>query len=263
MLGWRLRSFGWLTLPCFLVISTGVRGQSPQQPIQPTAAVESPLDQPIAWLKEAKRNYTAVKDYSCTLVAQERVNGRLQEQNIIAMKFRPQPFSVYMRWLGGPNNITGQEVAYVAGKNNNKMRVNPKGGLFKNIAGWQNIDVNDRRILDHSRHNILEAGLGNLIDQMLTHWEADRKHAKTEIKTAEYKYQNRLCLRIETIRPDKANAYCYRCVLYIDKDSKLPVRIEAYDWPRQGGPVEGELLEMFSYVNLQFNVGLTDNDFNK
>jgi hypothetical protein len=236
--------------------------QTPKQPIEPAAAIQSPLDQPIAWLQEAKRNYTVVKDYTCTLVARERVNGRLQDENIVAMKFRQQPYSVYMRWLG-PAKIRDQEVAFVLGKNNNKMRVNPVGGI-KGLAGWQNVDPNDRRVMEHSRHNIMEAGIGNLIDQMLKHWESDRKQVKTEIKTAEFKYQNRLCLRIETIRPDhQAGAYCYRCVLYLDKESKLPIRVEAYDWPRPGGPAEGDLLEMFSYVSLQFNVGLTDNDFNK
>ena len=52
-------------------------------------------------------------------------------------------------------------------------------------------------------------------------------------------------------------------MLYIDNDTKLPVRAENYDWPRQGGPPEGELLEMFSYIDLRFNVGLTDQEFSK
>jgi hypothetical protein len=264
MLGRRTRILGFLLLAGWLITSgPTLEGQTPTQPVQPAAAVQGPLDQPVAWMQEAKRNYSAVKDYTCTLVSQERVNGKLQNQNIMALKFRQQPFSVYMRWLQ-PGDISGQEVAFVAGKNNNKMRVNPKGGPLKNLAGWQNIDTNDRRVMEHSRHNILETGIGNLIDQMLKHWENDRKAIKTEVKTAEYKYQNRLCIRIETIRPDpQGGAYCYRCVLYRDKESKLPIRMEAYDWPRQGGAAEGELLETFSYVNLQFNVGLTDNDFNK
>ena len=47
------------------------------------------------------------------------------------------------------------------------------------------------------------------------------------------------------------------------KESKLPIRLENYDWPVQGGTEGGELLETFSYVNLRFNVGLKDADFVK
>ena len=43
----------------------------------------------------------------------------------------------------------------------------------------------------------------------------------------------------------------------------MPIRMENYDWPQQGGSLEGDLLESFSYVNLQFNTGLRDEEFNK
>ena len=42
----------------------------------------------------------------------------------------------------------------------------------------------------------------------------------------------------------------------------LPVRTGSYDWPRQGGPPEGDLLECFSYVDVRVNVGLADQMFN-
>ena len=52
-------------------------------------------------------------------------------------------------------------------------------------------------------------------------------------------------------------------MIYLEKESKLPIRLENYDWPRQGGPAGGELLEMFSYINIAWNTGLKDADFNK
>jgi hypothetical protein len=52
-------------------------------------------------------------------------------------------------------------------------------------------------------------------------------------------------------------------VLYLDKEAKLPVRAENYDWPRQGGPAAGELMEQVSFTNLRWNLGLTDKEFNK
>jgi hypothetical protein len=52
-------------------------------------------------------------------------------------------------------------------------------------------------------------------------------------------------------------------VIYFDKETWLPVRTESYDWPRQGGPAEGELLECFSYIDMRPNVGLQEAMFNK
>jgi hypothetical protein len=39
------------------------------------------------------------------------------------------------------------------------------------------------------------------------------------------------------------------------------VRFEAYDWPKAGGPAGGDKLECYSYIDLKFNVGLTDAAF--
>ncbi len=229
-----------------------------------TKAELSPLDQPIAWLAEAKRNYSAVKDYSCVLVSQERVRGKLEEQNIIQLKMKCEPFSVHMRWLA-PKKQQNQEVVFVLGKNNNRMRVRSSvlglsnGGLF-----WHSIDPNDPRVLQHSRHTILEAGIGNMIDQNLKHWEESRRINNSKVDISESKYNNRDCIRIEVtaLRPD-ASVYCHRSVIFLDKESKLPIRLENYDRPREGGSPGGDLLEEFSYVNLQFNVGLTAKDFDR
>jgi hypothetical protein len=224
-------------------------------------AAASPLDQAIAWLHEARRNYGAVKDYSCTLISRENIQGRLRDENIIQMKFRAAPFSVYMRWLA-PSEFRGQEVAYVHGKNANKMRVHSKGIL--KIAGFVSVDPNDPRVMEHSRHTIYEAGMGHMVDQTLRNFETERQLNRTEVRIAEYDYNSRRCLRIENIRPERRPQYqAYRSVMYLDKESKLPVRTENYDWPRAGGPPTGELLEVYSYVDLRFNVGLADRDFTK
>ncbi|MCS7047438.1 MAG: DUF1571 domain-containing protein [Gemmataceae bacterium] len=266
-----------LVLACLAAIvgAAGGFGQTPlasvpqtplTNPPAPGAAAApqpvSPLDQPIAWLQEAKRNYGAVQDYTCTMISRENIRGRLKDENVVQMKFRVTPFSVYLRWLSPPE-VRNQEVVYVHGRNNNQMRVHAKG-LIKGAVGFVSIDVNDPRVLEHSRHTILEAGIGNLIDQTLAHFLLERQINRTEVRIAEYDYDKRRCLRIENTRSERhPRFYAYRSVIYLDKESKLPIRNENYDWPRPGGPAGGELLESFSYVNLQFNVGLTDRDFNK
>ena len=72
----------------------------------------------------------------------------------------------------------------------------------------------------------------------------------------------RACVRVEVTNLQRREGdQCWRTVLYLDKENRMPVRIECYDWPRQDGPPEGDLIEIFSYINLRFNVGLTEKDF--
>jgi hypothetical protein len=248
------------------LVLCGLAGLLPLAQSQEPAALATegtphPLDQPLTWLNEAKRNFGAVRDYSCTLVSRESVRGVLGDENIIAFKARTQPFSVAMRWIA-PTRLRNQEVCFVLGQNSNKMRVK-QVGLGK-VVGFVSVDPNDYRVMEQSRHNIYEAGIGSLIETTLGHWELERKLNKTQLRVADYNYNNRVCSRIETIRTERRpEFYCYRSVLFIDKESKLPVRTENYDWPRPGGDAEGDLVELFSYVDLQFNVGLPDRDFTR
>jgi hypothetical protein len=106
-----------LLIGCLIVVQSAVVAKD-KQVIPAVAVAQADLDQAIAWMTEAKRNYTAVKDYTCTLVSQENINGKLQEQNFMQLKFKAEPFSVRMRWLG-PEKSKGQEVIFVLGKNNN------------------------------------------------------------------------------------------------------------------------------------------------
>jgi hypothetical protein len=251
--------FSALAILAAALIPLPAHGQSP---IAPGRAEQAPLDVPLSWLHEARRNYTAVKDYTCTLMSQENVRGKMHEQNVISLKVKTQPFSIHMRWLS-PRESQGQEVIFVLGKNNNKMRVK-SNHIGKNLIGFMSIDPNDPRVLEHSRHNITEAGIGNMIERTIGQWEVERRAGKTQVRMADFSFDQHECHRIETIRMDRNNeSYCHRSVIFLEKTSKMPIRLENYDWPRAGGPPEGELLEVFSYVNLRWNVGLKDEEFNR
>lgn len=224
---------------------------SPATP-QPAAAAASSMDRPLELAYAARQAFQRVQNYTCLMIKQERVNGQLQQDNIIEMTLRTQPFSVYLRWLG-PRQFVGQEACYVAGRNNNMMRVHTTGiaGAF----GFISIAPNDPRVLQNSRHTITEAGIGNLTERLIKTWEVERALNRTQVRIAEYEYNRRRCTRVEAIHPDRAACQCssYRTIVYFDKEYQLPIRIEMYDWPRSGGSPRGDLLECYSYINLRFN----------
>lgn len=251
--------FGIALLPCALLLQPEAHGQD--KVIRANVA-RSSLDEPIALLQEAKRNYTAVKDYTCIMVSQERVNGKLDEPNMMHMKVKSEPFSVWMKWIS-PSKSAGQEVAFVDGKNKNKMRVKSNALVIKAV-GFLSIATDDPRVLERSRHTIREAGIGNMIEQNLRHWELSRQAGSAKAVVGESEFNKRKCVRVEIVatKPTQGN-YCYRTVILLEKNSKLPMHLENYAWPKAGGPAGGELLESFGFMNLQFNTGLKDSEFEK
>jgi hypothetical protein len=224
----------------------------------PVAA--SAMDEPMRLMTEARARFEKVTDYTCTLVKRERINGQLTPDNVVAMSVHNQPFSVDLRWIE-PKNLVGQEACYVAGRNGGNMRVKSAG--FLGVAGFLSIDPTDPRAQKTSKHSITEAGIGNMINGIAEKWEIERQLNVTQVRIGEYEYNKRRCMRVETIHPTNPDNQflTYRTILYFDKSTGLPIRMECYDWPRGKGDA-GELSEVVSFANLRLNVGVGDEMFN-
>jgi hypothetical protein len=239
--------------------TTSTTPSTAQAPVPAQPA--SPLDEPLRLIQEAQKAYQNVRDYTCLLIKRERNNGRLPPDAVMEMKVRTQPFSVYLRWLQ-PRTEAGQEVCYVAGKNDGKMRVHPKG-VLGSVAGFISLDPNDPRARQTSKRNITEAGIGNMIERFARAWEHERRlNLTNQVQVAEYEYNRRRCMRVEITHPDNAHGQFlyYRDIIYFDKETHLPIRLEFYDWPRQSGE-PGQLVEIYSFANMRINVGLGDDVF--
>jgi hypothetical protein len=216
----------------------------------------SPLDEPLHLIAEARKAYAAVHDYSCTMIKRERLADGLSPAHAVAMNVRAEPFAVDLKWLV-PKDFDGQEACYVAGKNDGNMRVKSSGLL--GALGFISLAPNDARAKESSRHSITEAGIGNLIERFGRCWEEERGLGVTRVRLAEYEYDHRRCTRVETLQPveERGRFTCQRCLLYFDRETHLPLRLECYDWPTHDGEA-GELLESYSYAHLKLNVGVSD-----
>jgi hypothetical protein len=259
-----------MPLLCVLAALSGTPTDGPAGAPKPAAphvidvagppAGASPLDEPLRLVAEARRAYAAVRDYRCTLIKKERMDGQPFEDNVMTLSVRAEPFSVDLQWLK-PDDLVGQEACYVAGRNGGQMRAKSSG--FLGAIGFISLDPNDAQAKATSRHAITEAGIGNLIERIAADWEQERRLGLTKVRLAEYDYNHRRCTRVELTRPSDAEGRvaCGRTLVYFDHETHLPVRIECYDWPRRAGD-SGELLEVYSYAHLKLNVGLGDEVFN-
>jgi hypothetical protein len=240
-----------------LVVLALSGGQNPPSAPSAPATTAGSLEVPLQLIAEAQRSYQGIKDYTCLFIKRERLRGQLQPENLIDMKVRTQPFSVYLRWLR-PAPSAGQEVCYVAGRNNGVMRVHSTGLL--GTVGFVSMDPRDPRALETSRHTITEAGIGNLIDRYGQAWQLESRLNRTQVRVQEYVYNQRRCTRVETLHADSAGQQIpfYRSMVYFDQENHLPIRVENYDWPRPTVDPTGGLVESYSYVNLRLNTGLSD-----
>jgi hypothetical protein len=217
------------------------------------------IDRAIALLNEARRQLDDIRDYECRLVKRERVNGILLPGSTLSMKVRNNPFSIYLH-CESPEADCGTEVCYVAGRNGGKMRVRPPHMM--GTLGFWSIDTNDPRAFEKNRHCITDAGLCALVKNTAQNWEMERRLGKTTVYIVDDTLAGRSCTRIETIHPDRfaGTFYGYRCVLWLDRATHLPVGAETYDWPRHDHS-EPELLESYRFLDLRCNVGLSDATF--
>ena len=245
-----------------------VVAQSPNPQQFPPGATPAPasaaaqLEVASRLIADAQASFSRVRDYAGLFYRQERVNGQLQAEQTIQMRVRQQPFSVHMKWLG-PQKAVGQEAIFVAGKHNNQVKAKAAGALL-GALGFLSLDPNDPKIMATNRHPITEAGIGNLIDRIVQGHDAEKRQPADQsvVSFADYTFLNRPVTRMEsTHHVNNGQFYCHRTVVFIDKETRLPVRFEAYDWPRPTGPQNGELLECYSFVDVKFNVGLNDAAF--
>src|SRR5262249_39359647 len=177
-----------------------------QQPSPHGAVQKSPLDRALRLIAEARKAYDDVDDYTCVIVKRETIDGQLMPENVIAIKFRKEPFSVHMRWKQ-PKPLAGQEACYVEGRNNGMMRA--KGAGLLGAVGFVNIDPKDPRTKKFSKHSITEAGIGNLIERYAQRWGDGRELNRTRGKIGEYEFKKDKGTRREDIHPERTPGTIY------------------------------------------------------
>jgi hypothetical protein len=221
--------------------------------------VETPVAQALRMISECKSRFRDVSDYSCDFYKRERINGRLTELHVMSMKERTHPKSIYFKFQQ-PHR--GREAIYVDGQNSNYVLAHDVG-FTKFLAGTMQLDPKGARAMENNRHPITEAGIGKLIDNVEIRWasELNPKHSVINHYPEMQVGPHKSVVMIESIHPTRKSEFLYHQVrLYIDQENGLPIRFEAYDWPRT--PKESpELVEEYTYLNLKLNVGLKESDF--
>jgi len=204
---------------------------------------------PSQMISDAMKSYDQVKDYSCLFYKKEFVQDKYVEQKNIIIKYR-KPFSIYMKWTGGDEK--GQEVIYVQGRNDNKLKAHT-GGALKWLT--LNLDPSGSIAMKNNRHTVLDARIGKIIEICDNNHKLSKQLNVGAFELCEEKMiGGRPGICIKAVFPEDRRFYGGINYIYVDKEYKFPVAVEIYGW-------NNELLEKYEYTNIKLNVGLTDKDF--
>lgn len=213
-----------------------------------------------AMISEGRSAYSRIRDYTCVFTRQERRNGLLSPEQVAEMKVRSQPASVHVRFAK-PEAVSGLELCYVATRPDNKLRFRPAGAKGQN--GFLTLAATDPTVQANFRRPASELGIGPILELLAGIASREKNlNNPVEVFTSDFQFAGRNTTRYEvyTRRPH-ALRFAFRTVVFVDKETKLPIRLEAYDTPAPGA-LYGELIESHSYSEIRFNVGLGDSAFN-
>ena len=194
--------------------------------------------------------WTTVRTFRATFTKRERLPGKqkLGRKEVIFLRERKKPFSVYMQWLDGPGK--NRRIAYIQGRNGGKFRATPGGAL-----AWVVLDMapDDPEVFKKSRHTVLEAGLGALMRRIDQQFKLAKHDVRSKYK-GKVNFHGRSCHRFLRYMPQKRGYYCWKTEMLIDEELAFPVYVKLYDWQRNA-------FEEYSYTDIELNPSYTDKHF--
>jgi len=228
--------------------------------IPPARPGDHPLVQAVEWARLGLKRLEMIQDYSATVAKRERINGKLRDYEYFFVKIRHKPFSVYLYFLS-PENLRGQEVIYVEGKNDGKMWAHTVG-IRGSLIGTVSLSPTGVIAMKDQRYPLTEIGIKNLTKRLIEVGEQDMKYGECEVRFFRgAKVNDRSCTCLQVVHPVPRRNFLFHIArVFVDDELNIPIRYESYSWPTEpGGPPV--LLEEYTYLDIKLNNGFTDLDF--
>jgi hypothetical protein len=240
----------------------------PTEPVAPQTSYVDAMDKmaheaPLDLVREAQRRYRdMVVDYTCHFEKQENLFGRMTAVQGANVKFRHQPFSVYMHWIENPDKA--RRVCFVAGKwtkgGQPAALCEPEGAIARALVSKILMPINGSDAKAASRRTIDQFGFQNVLDLIVKYSIKAQQSGELKLShLGDGEVDGRSTFVFERRVPytGEGGEYPDRVlVFHLDKQTLLPVMCASYaDDNRQ------ELLGQYTFTNVQLNVGLTEADF--
>jgi hypothetical protein len=223
----------------------------PAAPATPAAA------DPLRRLADqAAATYATIPGYTARLRQREQLAGKDKPEEVMDLKFRPQPWSVYFRWVGP--EARGREVVYVQGRYEGKIHTRlAAGDAWLMPAGARfSISPDNPMARGRGRHPITEAGIGFLVQRFGQLVQSGGRLtylgplSRPEFAAPVEAVEQEIPPGAEAALPSGG-----RRQWFFAADSHLPVLISTRDGT-------GHEVEYYCYEQVRYPVQFTDEDFN-
>jgi hypothetical protein len=213
--------------------------------------------------KQAVAQYAKMDSYIVRLRRREQVGSKAPRDEVLCLKFRKEPWSVSMKWIGTEGK--GREVLYVKNQFENKIHTLLAAGDMPFTPAGKKIalDVDSVLVKSASRHSITEAGIGALIDHFGNALDiAGRGDPKRGSMTylgeqtrPEFPAPREAAEHLIPAGAEPALPRGGRRLWYFDPENHLPVLVLTYDHGKRE-------VEYYYYDKFQYPVKLDEDDFN-
>jgi hypothetical protein len=196
--------------------------------------------------------------YICTFIKNEQLKKGSLMRQVMFLKFRREPFSVYLKFV---EPHAGREVIYVEGQNKGRMQVHETSGLAS-IIGTVSLAPTGSDAMKESRHPVTMIGMEKMLETVIADWEEALKHSAVKVdRYPQAKIGDTECLMFEVVfsQPHDSVKF-HKTRLYVDKKNNLPRRVEQYAFPAKAGE-QPPLVEEYSYSDVKTDAPLADRDF--
>ena len=221
----------------------------------------------VLLLEKAAAVLERLPGYTATFSKQELVADELSDQQVMQLKVRHEPFSVYMKWTVGHK---GRELLYVDGEN--------KGRMLVKLGGWKSrlpalkLDPTGSMAMKESRYPITKAGLLKLIHESLAIRQADLKKSEGVRcqMIEEQVFAGRPCFAFVVEYASSSVSKNYRkAEMLIDRELGVPVLVRNYTWPASSATTdpktldESTLVEFYTYRDIKFQKEIARGEFDQ
>lgn len=282
---WKWFLFGFVLGGMVLILSRWWRDVDAEPSAVPTPVVEtqdreveaaaSPqsLEELLELAREGLENLqNNVDDYSARLIKQERVKGELQSRQEMLVKIQTRriedgqlvrPMRVYLRFTS-PEKVAGREVIWAEDQRDGKLVAHETG--FKRLVPVPPLKPTGMVAMMGQRYPITEIGMTNLIQKLIERGERSLDDDNTSVATTHgHQVGDRRCMLIRVVHaePNGSEDDFSVAEIAIDSERNIPLRYTAFGWPNEkdGADAESPLLESYTYLDVELNVGFSDRDF--
>lgn len=208
-------------------------------------------------LEHAETELANYDDMTATFHRQERIDGVLMEPNVMQLKVRNEPYSIFSRWTT-PHE--GREIIWRPDANDGMIVVYP-GGPRAWLLPEVKVDPYGDQAMSENRRPVSELGIWKFAHRLLEGRRLDLDEPGIDVwMTQNQRIADRDCYCFTILAPQQTEtARYYKTVVFIDRETELPLGCQLFGWPEsETADAVPPLEESYVFEDLRVGVGLTD-----